>query len=257
MGSGQARTEHRRRAKGRRVKRLALLALGVVILAAAGYRYLHTMPVGTGETRASPDGRFTASVTDWSERGFLTGTPHRWFQYRVDGPGVAHDLVGHPVDGPYFGSRSNHQVIRWSEDGSFVEFAFPDTVLRLTVAAWGPCRLAADLSSFDVERTADGLRLRPLGWQHARNVAEMDVRFLPADQASGDLTLQRRVGADMVRYDLVRQSGGSGGDEFTLRAERPIGTHVLRLEWREQSEDGAEPDLEQAFALMASAECEK
>lgn len=239
------------------MRRLALVGIAVVSILALGYRYLHTMPVGTGETRASPDGRFIASVTDWSESGFLTGTPHRWFQYRVDGPGVHHDLVGQPVDGPYFGSRSGHRVIRWSEDGSFVEFAFPRTVLRLTVAADGACRLAADLSGFDVERRTDGVRLRPLGWQHARKVTEMDFRFLLADEASDTLSSQRRVGADMVHYDLVRESGGSGGDEITLRAERSMGMRVLRLEWRDQSEGGAEPDLQQAFALMASAECEE
>jgi hypothetical protein len=111
---------------------LVLLAVGAGVL-----RYLDTMAVGTGETRPSPDGRFTASVTDWSRRGFLTGTAHRWFEYRVEGPGVRHKLVGEPVPGPYFGSRSSHRVIQWNADSSAVDFVFPGTTIRITLEGGG------------------------------------------------------------------------------------------------------------------------
>ena len=70
-------------------------------------------------------------VTDWSCRGFFTGTAQRWFEYRVEGPGIRHRLVGEPVPGPFFGSRSSHRVIRWSEDSSTVSFVFPGTTFTI------------------------------------------------------------------------------------------------------------------------------
>ncbi len=47
---------------------------GVCILSlAVVHRYLHTMPVGSGESRKSPDDRFSASIKEWSERDVITG----------------------------------------------------------------------------------------------------------------------------------------------------------------------------------------
>jgi len=214
------------------------------------------MPVGTGETRASPDGRFTASVTDWSESGFLTGTPRRWFQYRVDGPGVHHDLVGDPVDGPYFGSRSSHRVIRWSDDGTFVDFVFPDTTLRLTIAPAGPCRLVADIAGFDVRQNANGVHVRPEGWQDLRAPFEMTVSLSPSGEVLPGLDRQVRIGDDLVRYAVSREDGGSGGDAVTMRAERPSKVGMLSLEWHGQEEAGIEPDFSEAWAVLGALECE-
>ena len=236
-------------------RNVAILSLLVACLAAGGaWRYLQVMPVGSGETRGSPDGRFTASVTDWSERSFLTGTPRRWFEYRLEGPGARHDLIGNPIPGPFFGSRSAHRVIRWSEDGSFVDFVFPDATLRITTGAGGGCP-PADLAGYETERTASGFRIRPLGWRTQREVREMTVSLHPPGEATPGLGQRRRVGADIVRYALARESGGSGGDEVTLRAERAMATGILRFEWRGQAEDGGEPDLTEAWDVMASVDC--
>lgn len=110
-----------------------LVAVSVVLL--AGLRWLDTMPVGTGEERRSPDGRFTASVMDYTERHFLTGKPRRWFEFRVTGPGVAHKLTSTPFPGPYFGSRSSTRVIAWEPDSSAVRFVFPSAELRFETGA--------------------------------------------------------------------------------------------------------------------------
>lgn len=124
----------------RRLRVVLVCLLAGLAAAAGGLRYAETMPVGTGERRASPDGRFTAAVTDWFERGFFTGAPHRWFSYEVEGAGVRHAVVGEPVEGPYFGSRSSHRVIRWASDSSAVEFVFPARTLRIRTAESGEPR---------------------------------------------------------------------------------------------------------------------
>ena len=128
-GGGTGRRRRRRRIGG------ALLALVVALaLGAAALRWLLTMPVGTGEERRSPDGRFTASVMDFSGRAFYTGRPLRWFVFRVTGPGIAHELTSTPFAGPYFGSRSATSVIAWDADSSAVRFVFPRAELRFSTA---------------------------------------------------------------------------------------------------------------------------
>ena len=114
----------------RRTRPIALAVLTVVALAGA-FRYLDTMPVGTGEVRRSPDGRFEASVMDFFERSFLTGAPRRWFRIRLEGPGVLYDFTSLPLPGPPFGSRSSHSVVFWEPDSSAVRFAFSTATLRL------------------------------------------------------------------------------------------------------------------------------
>ncbi|WP_062213105.1 Tsi3 family protein [Aureimonas sp. AU12] len=234
---------------------LGLAGLAALLAVAAIVRALYVMPVGTGETRASPDGRFTASVMDWSERGFLTDAPHRWFEYRVEGPGVHHALSGNPIDGPSFGSRSSHRVIRWGEDGTFVDFVFPDTTLRLTMAPTAPCRLVADIAGFDVRQTADGLLVRPEGWHDLRRPFEMTVSLRPGGEASPGLDRQVRVGADLVRYAVSREGGGSGGDAVTMRAERASKGGMLAFEWHGQADAGTEPDWTLAWTLLGAVEC--
>lgn len=112
------------------------LLIGFVLLAivalAGAYRYLETMPVGTGETRPSPDGRFRASVIDYSERSFFTGTARRWFHIRIEGPGILYDVISLPLPGPYFGSRSSHSVVFWEPDSSAVRFVFPTATLQFS-----------------------------------------------------------------------------------------------------------------------------
>ena len=113
---------------------LWFLVLGPPLLGAlALLRWFETMPIGTGETRSSPDGRHEASVMDYSARDFFSGAPRRWFAFRVSGPGMHHELTSTPLPGPYFGSRSSVSVIRWEPDSSAVRFVFPAAELRFEV----------------------------------------------------------------------------------------------------------------------------
>lgn len=115
-----------------RFLRPALAVLAILLFGAfLGYRYLHSMTVGTGETRRSPDDRFVASAMDYSSRSFLTGEPRRWFELSLEGPGVRHHFVSDPLPGPYFGSRSAHSVIVWEPDSSAVRFVFPTATIEL------------------------------------------------------------------------------------------------------------------------------
>jgi hypothetical protein len=118
----------------RRTAPLVLLCI-VAASSSAVYRYVQTMPVGTGETTASPDGRFTASIMDWTRRDYFGGTAHRWFEYKVEGEAGSYRIVTRPVDGPYFGSRSSHHVIRWWTDSSAVDFIFPNRSLQIPTDA--------------------------------------------------------------------------------------------------------------------------
>lgn len=119
-------------AQPRSSKRLGLLlaAVLIVLAGAAGWRWVQSMPIGTGETRPSPDGKYTASIMDNFAEDFWTGRSRRWFTIRVEGPNVAYEYNGSPFPGPYFGSRSSVSVIHWSPDWSFVRFVFPTAEFR-------------------------------------------------------------------------------------------------------------------------------
>lgn len=128
-------TESPRPSRWSRPLRFGLGALVLfAIVAGAAYRGLETMPVGTGEVRPSPDGRYSASVFDYFARGFFTNEEQRWFEFRVTGPGADYTFTGTPLPGPYFGSRSSHSVIRWEPDSSAVRFVFPTSELRIGVS---------------------------------------------------------------------------------------------------------------------------
>jgi hypothetical protein len=85
-------------------------------------------PIGTGESKRSPDGRFEAHITDWYDESFF-GTQRRWFEFEVTG-GAYQKIVTDPIPGPYFGSRSTNRVIHWSDDSAVVRFVFPGREIR-------------------------------------------------------------------------------------------------------------------------------
>jgi len=109
-----------------------LIVAGMLVVFYAGRRALQVMayPIGTGESKKSPDGRFEAHVTDWYDESYF-GHQRQWFEFRVTG-GSSQRLVTDPIPGPYFGSRSTNTVIYWSDDSAFVRFVFPATEIRMT-----------------------------------------------------------------------------------------------------------------------------
>lgn len=129
--------------------RRALLALGAVLLllALTGLllvRLADSQPVGTGERRVSPDGRFQASVMSFSARNFWSGAAREWFEFTVQGPGLDHHMTTTPIPGPYFGSRSSHRVIFWDAGSGAVRFVFPTMTFQIDIT---PARPASDTAS--------------------------------------------------------------------------------------------------------------
>lgn len=114
---------------------IAILAQIMLFAALVLTWWLDCQPIGTGETRASPDGRYRASVHDFQARKFWTGEQLRWFEFTISGPGIDHSLRSSPLPGPYFGSRPPVQVIFWQPDSSSVRFVFPTSELRFDMAA--------------------------------------------------------------------------------------------------------------------------
>ena len=74
------------------------------------------------------------------------------------------------------------------------------------------------------------------------------VTAIPLNQARG-------AGAEAIRYGVLRDSGGSGGEEVTLVAMRTCAGNAVRLRFDTQAENGSQVDLEPAFALLESATC--
>ena len=105
----------------------------IAFVIAALVLWLDSQPVGTGETRASPDGRYTASVMDYSNSNLLGVWEKNWFEFRVEGPGMSHLLTSTPLPGPYFGSRSSTKIIFWEPDSSAVRFVFPSAEFRFAI----------------------------------------------------------------------------------------------------------------------------
>ena len=106
-------------------------ALVLFIVLAAFLVWLYFQPVGTGEFRSSPDGRYEASVMDFTQESLFGDEAKRWFEFRVEGPGLTYVLTREPLPGPYFGSRSSMRIIFWEPDSSAVRFVFPSAELRV------------------------------------------------------------------------------------------------------------------------------
>lgn len=115
----------------RRVAITSLFLVGLLITFFAGWRVLQVMayPIGTGESRMSPDGRYEAHVTDWYDESFF-GSQRHWFEFSIT-RGSSQRLITDPIPGPYFGSRSSHKVIYWDDSSSSVRFVFPTMEIKM------------------------------------------------------------------------------------------------------------------------------
>lgn len=114
--------------------RVLLVVLSVLvtgfIAAAIFIRWVETQPMCTGESGRSPNGLYGASVMECFDPPFFRGETRHYFEFSVSGPGVNHFLTSTAIPGPYFGSRSSHQVIFWDEKPAAVRFVFPSAELR-------------------------------------------------------------------------------------------------------------------------------
>ena len=104
----------------------------ILLLCGAGYRAWQVLPypVGTGESKKSPNGRFEASATDYYDESFW-GRSRHWFEFELLGGTKRQRVVTDPIPGPYFGSRSTHSVIFWADDSSSVRFVFPTVEIAM------------------------------------------------------------------------------------------------------------------------------
>ena len=65
----------------------------------------------------------------------------------------------------------------------------------------------------------------------------------------------RQDAGNLVRYQLDREEGGSGGAEMTLTTERPCKGMLLHLVLRTKAEFPSDALLEPAWAELRGATC--
>jgi hypothetical protein len=89
--------------------------------------------VKTGEYKASPNGIYEATIYTCTTESFF-GEYESWYEYKVINlktEEVLHQFNTDPIDGPFFGSRSSHSVIKWDQHSNKVFYIFPKTEIIL------------------------------------------------------------------------------------------------------------------------------
>lgn len=131
----------------------------------------------------------------------------------------------------------------------------PGEAMRTTDARIGDHMLTVGIpEGFDAIAQPDGIRLQPQDAATRRAVYTIAIT-LDGTPSPTPLTERRTVGDAEVRYATSRAPGGSGGDEFTLLAERPCDGATVRLRLDTQADEGADPDLEPVWTVLAAARC--
>ena len=102
--------------------------------------------------------------------------------------------------------------------------------------------------------TETGFDIREPNADSLRSPATIVVRSVHPAQAS-DLEQARMVDGVDIRYSVEEHSGGSGGTEYSFRAERPLCDAVLSVHQVIQREFGGTPAFTEAWAVIASADC--
>lgn len=114
--------------------KLILIIFSIIIVLIVSYRIIiSSNPIGTGETRTSPNGQYEASVLDFTGEDFL-GKTHQWFEFKIKSKSTTKKFTTSPISEIYFGSRSHNQVIFWESDSSAVKFIFPEAEVRVKTA---------------------------------------------------------------------------------------------------------------------------
>ncbi len=114
--------------------KLILIIFSVILVLIVSYRIIiSSNPIGTGETRTSPNGQYEASVLDFTGEDFL-GKTQQWYEFKIKSKSTTKKFTTSPISEIYFGSRSNNQVIFWESDSSVVKFIFPEAEVRVKTA---------------------------------------------------------------------------------------------------------------------------
>ncbi|WP_232628340.1 Tsi3 family protein [Methylobacterium sp. Leaf118] len=109
-------------------------------------------------------------------------------------------------------------------------------------------------AGFEARRDGDRTVLRPIGGEGLRNVSEIGLTFARS-APSASLETVRPLGPTVARYRLSPESGGSGGPESLLVAERSVAGGVIRLEASIQGDEGGPPDFGPAWHALATVRC--
>ena len=101
--------------------------------------------------------------------------------------------------------------------------------------------------------TDAGFDIRRPEYPHLRSPATITVRLVA--EATPDLPEHRVLDGIDVRYGIETHEGGSGGTEYGFHAERPFCGATLSVRQVIQRELGGMPTFDQAWAVIASADC--
>ena len=101
--------------------------------------------------------------------------------------------------------------------------------------------------------TDTGFDIQRPGYPHLRSPATIAVRLVV--EATTDLPDHRVLDGIEVRYGIEIHGGGSGGTEYGFHAERPFCGAILSVRQVIQREFGGTPTFDQAWAVIASADC--
>lgn len=115
---------------------IILAVLFVLLLGAAGYRFVQVLPypMGGGQYKESPDKRFTAHASSLTDRSFFGGE-RRYYEFSIEaGPRqrVRRLVIDEPPEGMI--DWRDEGTIQWATDGSTVTYNFKGTQLILTNA---------------------------------------------------------------------------------------------------------------------------
>ena len=115
---------------------IILAVLFVLLLGAAGYRFVQVLPypMGGGQYKESPDKRFTEHASSLTDRSFFGGE-RRYYEFSIEaGPRqrVRRLVIDEPPEGMI--DWRDEGTIQWATDGSTVTYNFKGTQLILTNA---------------------------------------------------------------------------------------------------------------------------
>jgi hypothetical protein len=121
------------------MKKIVLIAMVVLLLLAAAWRWVYILPypLGGGQYQASPDGKFEAHASNLTDKTFWGGERH-YYEFSVYPQGRSSEDIrtvrmDHLPGVPPFPMRGDRKIILWSPDSTSVTFAFQDIELKLNL----------------------------------------------------------------------------------------------------------------------------
>lgn len=115
-------------------KVIVILALPVILVLAAIYRFVQVLPypMGGGQYKESPNKQFTAHASSLTDRYFFGGE-RRYYEFTIEAglrQRVRRLVIDEPSEG-MIGWR-DEGAIQWAADSSAVTYSFRGTQLILT-----------------------------------------------------------------------------------------------------------------------------